>query len=262
VVAETGLIFVQVRGTMPRLFALQGDTPLGKVPGYDYFFARHLNTVYQHDLRETAAVFVTHALKVNDDNAYADKRGPTVWRRCWPLLVALVLALGIGYLASAASTLTVHYNYQARLDQAARSPLDSHAQSGMPTVALDDTRKYESPAGIPASHSPLVHAGAGAGVTGLMAFLRLRFDWWPLHPIGFLLVYTYPIAMIWFSLMLGWIAKALIVKFGGPPMMRAVRPIFLGLIIGESAAAACWLMVSLALLAGGRGYEAVNLLPG
>ena len=262
VVAETGLIFAQLRAPVSRFFVYQAASPLGKVGGYDFLWSKHFETLFNHDLRENLGVYATHALRVADESAYKRETGPSAWRRTWPFVGALVLALVVGYVASAASTLAVHYNYAARLDKQAQTPLDRHAQDGNPAGTLNQTRQYEQPAGLPESHSKSLHVGLGAAVTGAAAFLRLRFDAWPLHPIGFLLVYTYPIRMIWFSLMLGWIAKALIVKFGGPPLMRSARPFFLGLIVGEAAAAACWLTVSLVLVSLDLPYEAVNLLPG
>ena len=262
VVAETGLIFAQVRGTIERLFVYGSGSEWSRVPGYDYFFARRMDTVFNHDLRENLAVYATHALRVADESAYRRETGPTAWRRTWPFVAALALALLVSYGVGSVSTLAVHYNYQARLDKAAQSPLDGHGMDGMPKNALNDARKYASPGGIDSGHNRGLHFGFGAAVTAGLAFLRLRFDAWPIHPIGFLLVYTYPIFKIWFSLMLGWFAKALIVKFGGPPLMRAARPFFLGLIVGEAAAAAVWLSASLLLVSAGYQYEAVNLLPG
>ena len=63
------------------------------------------------------------------------------------------------------------------------------------------------------------------------------------------------------SILVGWLLKVTIVKFGGDTMYRDVKPLFMGLIIGEVSAAAFWLVVSLILNAAGMEYRAINLLP-
>ena len=45
-------------------------------------------------------------------------------------------------------------------------------------------------------------------------------------------------------------------------MFQQARPLFLGLVIGEAAAAAFWLLVAIVLSASGQMYQPINLLPG
>ena len=66
--------------------------------------------------------------------------------------------------------------------------------------------------------------------TAALSVLRLRFVAWPLHPVGYLLAFSWPMKMIWFSLFVGWVAKVLLVRFGGVSLYRAARPVFIGLI--------------------------------
>lgn len=47
--------------------------------------------------------------------------------------------------------------------------------------------------------------------------------WWPLHPIGFLMVGTFPGNVLWFSVFVGWICKVLIVRFGGASMYARAK---------------------------------------
>jgi hypothetical protein len=53
----------------------------------------------------------------------------------------------------------------------------------------------------------------------------------------------------------------MVVRFGGAKLFRDGRGFFMGLIIGEAAAVAFWLMVSLILLGAGWPYKPVQLLP-
>ena len=91
--------------------------------------------------------------------------------------------------------------------------------------------------------------GIGFGITGLLAFLRLRYGWWPLHPIGYLMITTFPGAHLWLSIFIGWLCQTLIVRFGGSQMYTAAKPFFLGLIVGESMAAGFWLLMGIAVSA-------------
>ena len=108
----------------------------------------------------------------------------------------------------------------------------------------------------------LAHIGVGATITTALSVLRLNFAWWPLHPIGFLMAYSAPMQRIWLSVFIGWILKVLIVRFGGANMFRTARPLFIGMIMGEAAAAAFWLVVSLVRNFNGLPYERIMLLPG
>ena len=60
---------------------------------------------------------------------------------------------------------------------------------------------------------------------------------------------------------IGWLIKVLVVRFGGTDLFRAARNFFIGMIIGEAGAAACWLVVCLFCNALGITYHAIHLFP-
>ena len=159
--------------------------------------------------------------------------------------------------------LLVESNHATTLDVTQSSPINQYGVVGAPeSLVVTPLRQYLPPAvGIRESHSRWTHLSIGAVVTAGLSALRLRFAAWPLHPLGFLLCYSYPIHRIWFSVFLGWLLKVLLVRFGGAGLYRHSRPAFTGLIVGEAGAAAFWLMVSVVLHAAGLPYRAVNLLP-
>jgi len=78
----------------------------------------------------------------------------------------------------------------------------------------------------------LTFFGIGGGLMMLLTFLRARFPWWPLHPIGLTLATAWPIKMSAFSLFLGWACKWIVVRMGGIQLYRKAKPLFLGLILG------------------------------
>ena len=78
--------------------------------------------------------------------------------------------------------------------------------------------------------------GLATGVAGMAGLLALRgtFYWWPINPLGFAIAMSWCTRELWFSFFLGWLAKALILKFGSGQTLRSGRQFFLGVIIGES----------------------------
>jgi hypothetical protein len=96
----------------------------------------------------------------------------------------------------------------------------------------------------------------------VLSVLNLRFAAWPLHPVGYLLCNSWGLQQIWFSVFVGWLCKELVLRVGGAQLLRASRPLFIGLIFGEAAAVAFWLCVSLYLNWLGLNYHAIQILPG
>ncbi len=90
----------------------------------------------------------------------------------------------------------------------------------------------------------LAHVLAGAGLTLGMLVMRARFLWWPFDPIGYLVCGSWPITEIWFSVFLGWAAKASVMTLGGTRTYRRVLPWFLGLVLGQAVIATFWTVVS------------------
>jgi hypothetical protein len=166
----------------------------------------------------------------------------------------------VGYLVSFASTLLVEYRYAWTLDTPGHV-VNEWGASIVPSSLVDSTVQF-SKGNYHPTQSPAGNFGFGFVLVSILAIMRLRFAWWPLHPIGFLMLYTYPGTHLWLSIFIGWLAKNLILRFGGTKMYTAAKPFFLGLIVGESAAAGFWLAMGIVLNAMGLPYHAVNIMPG
>lgn len=82
-----------------------------------------------------------------------------------------------------------------------------------------------------------------AGGFLLVLFLRVMrgtFLWWPFHPAGYALAVSYAMDYFWFCFFIAWVAKSLLVRFGGMKAHNAAIPFFLGLILGDYVMGSFW----------------------
>jgi hypothetical protein len=98
---------------------------------------------------------------------------------------------------------------------------------------------------------------AGAALTIIVTMVRARFLWFPLHPLGYVMCFTYPMTMLWFSVFLGWFFKSLIMRYGGAKTYQATIPAFLGLALGDVFMMLFWLCID-----GWQGRTYHQLMPG
>lgn len=85
----------------------------------------------------------------------------------------------------------------------------------------------------------------GIGIMSFLIFMRYRFLWWRIHPLGYAMTTSWAPYTIWFSIFLGWLSKYVILKFGGFKAYRKLRPAFLGMVLGESIIGGIWIIVGL-----------------
>jgi hypothetical protein len=98
-----------------------------------------------------------------------------------------------------------------------------------------------------ADRPSLEAAGSGMLVVAALTALRLRFLWWPLHPIGYAVANTWTMAWLWFPCLLMWLVKGLVLRYGGLRLYRHWMPFFLGLILGDYLAGGLWAILGAVL---------------
>ncbi len=73
----------------------------------------------------------------------------------------------------------------------------------------------------------------GAAITGVVAFLRMKFMWFPLHPIGYVLASSFFMRGAWFILFLAWLARLVLFRLGGAQVIRrGLVPFCVGMFLG------------------------------
>lgn len=74
---------------------------------------------------------------------------------------------------------------------------------------------------------------AGLALVLMCASCRMRFPWWPIHPLLFVVWAKSHIGAFAFSFILGWLTKTSVLRYGGNHLYNRLRPLMLGLIAGE-----------------------------
>ena len=97
----------------------------------------------------------------------------------------------------------------------------------------------------------VIAMGAGAVFTVVLGLMRLRFWWWPFHPVGYLAANCW--GMHWFSqaFFAGWLFKWLVIRYGGLALFRRTVPLAIGLIVGDFVSEAVWVLIMSVLRAYG-----------
>jgi hypothetical protein len=101
----------------------------------------------------------------------------------------------------------------------------------------------------PQPPNPLANAATGIGFAfcALLMLARSRFPWWPFHPFGYAISSSWAMNNVWLPLLMAWIVKGLVLRYGGVRLYRGAMPFFLGLILGQMIVGSLWHLVGLAL---------------
>lgn len=176
------------------------------------------------DLRESVAPAILHTLKITHR---VKGRGA--------LAGAVFLAMTCCLFVSAVAMILLCYRYGIRelqLDWATRT-----------TVSVYDNLIPLIQNTIEQGESIKIFALLGAAVMGLLVVCYHRFYWWPLHPIGYLMVYSSAMKILWLSFFIGWVFNALCMRYGGISLFAKMRYFFVGLIMGDFLMGGTWAII-------------------
>ncbi|MDA3961259.1 MAG: hypothetical protein PF961_10760 [Planctomycetota bacterium] len=93
-----------------------------------------------------------------------------------------------------------------------------------------------------------INFASGGAVVALLGWGRMMFSWWPLHPVGFLLMSSWCTLITWASFMVGWLWKAMVMRYGGTGLYQKLKPVAIGMIAGEAVTAFLFMLVRLVAL--------------
>ena len=232
-IAETGLFYIQ-----PFFFpcvVLWGMVGINALGVRTLLLLQMLSMVLVIDPRESLMPFMVNNLKL------LELRKQRLGRMAGISLVSIALGLAVALPIS----LYIQYDQGSVV-------FDGWADGCVPKFPFDNavalTQRLES-------QGLLETAGATTGwarfsqmqanpvctwamMGGLVLVLifttcRLRFPWWPLHPLLFVTWATEPIWRLCGSFLIGWVIKVAVTKYGGSRLYNRLKPLMIGLIAGE-----------------------------
>jgi len=248
VVAESGLLFVQY-GCFPARIA---ESCLGSLlTPATHTLIQFTTAAPTLDARDSPAPFAFNSARMADGVQHLRRRR---------LFVVWIAALVIGLLVAGATQLSVVYRRGALLT-------DEFAGRFAPQILYNSSADFaeflqQSPEKI--SEEARRHfqdVSVGGGIVLALCFLRYRFLAWPLHPIGFIVANSYPLRVFWLSIMIGWLCKTLVMRLGGVPVYRKLAPVFMAMIVGTAFSSVFWIVVKIAVYAGGEEGRIISFLP-
>lgn len=143
------------------------------------------------------------------------------------LLPALAVSVVVGLVASAVFLLGLAYS---------KGAANFGSWTFRPADGMGDRCFSMAIQGMTAPQGPhwgrLGCFGVGALAMTVLTFLKYRFAWWPLHPVGLAVASVWTIRRSAFSIFVAWAAKTVLLRVGGVRLYRRAAPFFLGLIIG------------------------------
>lgn len=101
----------------------------------------------------------------------------------------------------------------------------------------------------PTPPNALANGAVGVGFLfcSLLMTARIKFPWWPFHPIGYAISGSWSMNLVWMPLLFAWIVKGCLLRYGGVRLYRLAMPFFLGLILGQVLVGSAWHLIGLAL---------------
>lgn len=225
IVAEGGVGFVRAQ-CIPQPFVLYAVG--SKMLGTQGLVALGFTYSWVSDVRTIVMTSVLHGFKMSD---YVQLERKKIVQGA---MIAVVLTAIISY----ATIIRTGYAFGALNAQKTW-----FFQSLPVVVAQEITSKLQQPVGKDIIIPRWIFTGIGAGFMSLLIFMRYRFLWFPVHYLGFPINDTWIITNAWFSIFLGWLIKLMTLRWGGLRAYRTLRPLFLGLVLGNITCAGVWLII-------------------
>jgi hypothetical protein len=87
----------------------------------------------------------------------------------------------------------------------------------------------------------------GGAMVFFLGFMRTHFLAWPFHPAGYLVSGCFGLFRLWVPILVAWLLKAIILRYGGLMGYRTALPFFIGMVLGEFSAGFLRTVLDLAL---------------
>jgi len=223
-VSAAGLLMIQGLFRPTDLFAM--FTSRASLGPHNLTVLAFIDPIFIRDLRGSLLPTFLDSFKI----------GEQVQMKGRHLVFALVAATVVATAASYYAALTLIYRHGG-------VTMSGWFLMANPQIAFQDTAALLQHPPDP-TLTGLTWCVIGALFTLFLLFMRTRFLSWPFHPLGYIMGASWSLILFWFPFFIGWLAKTLILRYGGAKFFLAARPFFLGLILGEFSMAVVWGLVS------------------
>ena len=221
ITSATGLIMVQVRfRPEDYLYAFAGTAAVGARNVTLLAFPSYAVAFYH---RENMMPYFMNSLKAAD-GVHVSKRG---------LTKAMIAAIILGLSVSIWAWMWLLYS---------KGAVETQTMSTMqwPQIPLRSIATHIQHPSPPDTQAFIFSAVGALAVAGMIA-LRSQFSWWPLHPVGF--VTANGLGELAMSIMIAWVCKTLVLRYGGGKLYQRARLLFLGVILGEATIGMIWIIL-------------------
>ncbi len=100
-------------------------------------------------------------------------------------------------------------------------------------AVLEDAIRYPSGTDVPSTMA----MAFGLVLTLVLLWVKLQFQWWPLHPVAFPIALASTVQSMELAILVTWVCKGLLLRYGGLNAHRRALPLFLGLLAGGATEA-------------------------
>ncbi len=90
-----------------------------------------------------------------------------------------------------------------------------------------------------------IAVGAGFAFTLFLNLLRGRIIGFPFHPVGYAVSSSWGMSVLWIPMLIAWIMKLAVLRYGGLALYRKWVPFFHGIILGECLTGSLWSIVGI-----------------
>jgi hypothetical protein len=223
--AEGGLLMTETSFRPVDIYSLfMAKTALG---GPTLTVLSMFDAVFTRDQRGLILTGFLDSLKITD--------GVNMRRRS--LLLILTLGILVAIISAGFIHLWLPYHRGAL-------NLYSYVYWGNPLWGFQDNAAAVERSGGEANFNMIPFFIMGMAVTVFLAVMRAMFWWWPLHPLGYAISASWTMIVFWFPVLVAWIIKYPLARYGGMKQYRKFRPFFLGMVFGEFGLAVLWTIVS------------------
>jgi len=222
---ECGMLMTETSFRPIDIYRMVGD--VRSLGGANITGLAFLDVLWMRDQRGLVLTGFLDSMRLSD--------GVRLRRRS--LLLVFVLAITTAVMVGGYLHLRLPYTLGG-------NQLYSYVYNGNAVWAFNDAATVLNRARPPLSWVNTMNFLIGIGLTLAIVYLRTRAFWFPIHPLGYALCGTWTMMVFWFPCLMAWLIKVLVLRYGGMRLYARLRPFFLGMVLGEFAAAVFWTIPS------------------